>query len=84
MQKFLSMKTKIGGLRKNKKIEVEVHGKGQDLRCAESDDEAQQEFAPLQLRVLDNDEQLSFDFQETKTISEIVTELEGNLLNLND
>ena len=84
MQKFLSMKTKIGGLRKNKKIEVEVHGKGQDLRCAGSDDEAQQEFAPLQLRVLDNDEQLSFDFQETKTISEIVTELGGNLLNLND
>ena len=55
MQKFISMKTKLGGPGKNSSAEVEVHGKGQDLRCAGSDDEAQQEYAPLQLRVLDND-----------------------------
>ena len=84
MQQFLSMKTKIGGLKKNSKVEVEVNDTGHDIRCAGNDDGEQNIFASLQVRILDADEQFSFDFQETKTISEIVSELRGNLVDLND
>ena len=84
MQKFIQMKTKIGGVKKNSEVEIEVNDGGTDVRLAATDDEEQAVFAPLQVRILDNDEQLSYDFQETKTISDIVSDLRGNNASLND
>jgi hypothetical protein len=84
MQKFIDMKTNIGGLNKNSKVEVEVNAIGDDVRVASKEDEVQYDFASLHVRVLDDHEEISFDFQEPKTISDVVTELRGNLASLND
>lgn len=84
MQKFVSMKTKTGGIKKNSKVQVELNGTGEDIRIANKDDGEQFEFASLHVRVLDDHEEISFDFQESKEISDIVSELRGNLINLND
>ena len=80
------MKTKNGGPKRNSQNEVEINGVGDDITCAgtETVDGEHHVFASLQARVLDADEQITFDFQETKTISEIVEELRGSHMNLND
>jgi hypothetical protein len=82
------MRTKNGGPKRDSKNEVEIKGVGDAITCAGTDtvdgDGEHHVFAPLQARVLDADEQISFDFQETKTISEIVEELRGSHMNLND
>ena len=75
MTKFLDMRTKIGGPRRNSHVEVEVAVIGEDIKCADKMEE--HVFAPLQVRVLDAQEKVSFDFQESRTISEIVSEVVG-------
>ena len=85
MTKFLDMRTKNGGPRRNSEVVVEVDVIGEDIKCADIMEE--HVYAPLQVRVLDAQEKLSFDFQESKTISEIVSEVVGKHsgnLTLND
>jgi hypothetical protein len=84
MKKFVNMKTYISGPNKDLKADVEVNVIGEDIRFTIKEDEEQYDFASLHVRVLDDHEEISFDFQETKTIADIVTELRGNLCNLND
>jgi hypothetical protein len=78
------MRTNIGGLNKNSKVEIELNDFGEDVRFTNKDDEEKYDFASLHVRVLDDHEEISCDFQEPKTITDIVTELQGNIINLND
>ena len=70
------MRTKNGGPRRDSHVEVEVAVIGEDIKCADKMEE--HVFAPLQVRVLDAQEKVSFDFQESRTISEIVSEVVGS------
>lgn len=84
MQKFVTMRTNTGGLNKNSKVAVELNVYGEDIRFANKEDGEQYDFASLHVRVLDDHEEISFDFQQPKTITDVVTELRGNVCNLND
>lgn len=78
------MRKKTGGPRKNSNVKIEVSDINDNVRLIVADCENQHEFAPLQVRVLDAGEYVTSDFQETKTLSEIVRELGGITTDLND
>jgi hypothetical protein len=87
MTKFLDMRTKIGGPKRNSDVKCDVAVIGKDIKCADTMEEGFKVFAPLQVRILGVQEQVDFDFQKAKTISEIVSEIQGKRsdnLKLND
>jgi hypothetical protein len=84
MQSFLKIRKKTGGPKKNSNVKIEVNrGLDDNVRLLLADC-GKNEFAPLQVRVLDAGEHVTSDFQETKTLSDIIRELGGPTKDLND
>ena len=84
MQSFLKIRTKTGGPKKNSNVNIEVVRGLDDHARLVLEDCGENKFAPLQIRVLQTGEYVTTDFQETKTLSDIVRELGGPTKDLND
>ena len=81
MKMFLKLRTKTDGPKRNSKSKIQVNEVNDHVQLA---CENQHDFAPLQVRVLQAAEFVSSDFRETKTLSAIVKELQGNGKTLNE
>ena len=84
MHSFLKIRKKTGGPKKNSNVKIEVVRGLDDHARLVLEDCGENKFAPLQVRVLQAGEYVTTDFQETKTLSDIVRELGGPTKDLND